>query len=433
MILFYWLVAIMPLDQHWLWGHELLPSFTIAKVLGILCLCVALFRMFIGEAPVERLFRTETRWFLAFAVCLCIAILQPTAMGMGTSAYFHVFSIIALFITVLVLVDSRPRLYLTLLTTIGATGFVSLYALRAQQKYAYTSDFVRPGGMFGDANEYALVVGVWMPIAFIWAISRRPRWERLFSFGCLLSCLVGTTFAASRGGFFGMVASFLYLVVRSRRPVRNLLVVTALMAPLLFASSASVVRRFTQPRLGDDQAKEARLIVWAAGMRMIQQHPLLGIGINNFKSVVAQYEVLDPDQREVVSVAHNTYIEIAAELGVPTLIVYLAVFIAIIRTLELARRRANAARLTHLTNIALGLQAGLIAYLVSSFFMSAWWEKLLWLAVFISMCLFGLTAGLHPRVRRHGTRDHAETRGDGATHETIVLATLSDVPQAHEP
>lgn len=132
---------------------------------------------------------------------------------------------------------------------------------------------------------------------------------------------------------------------------------------------------------------------------MIRSHPLTGVGLNNFRPLVAQYE--DPGEK-VIKLAHNTHLEIAAELGVPALIVFLGIFVAAFRALGRVRRRTHDAASTHLSNIALGMQAGLVAYLVSAFFVSAWWQKLVWLLIFLTMCLHGVSSVL--RYRSNGTR-----------------------------
>jgi hypothetical protein len=55
-------------------------------------------------------------------------------------------------------------------------------------------------------------------------------------------------------------------------------------------------------------------------------------------------------------------------------------------SLERLRRRAATTR-SHLPNVVLALQAGLVSYSVSAFFLSAWWTKMFWLLVFLTMCL----------------------------------------------
>jgi O-antigen ligase len=380
MSIIYFLIALMPFDNHPFWGKEIVGTFTIVKALGLVCFLVALYHISTGNVSLHLLRTPQAYWYLAFLIVQCSSIF--TQMGHlvnGGNSYSHVFSILALFISVPALLATTRQLNRGLLVGIGAIGFTSLYVIRGWQHYGG-----RPGGMFGDANEYALVVGMWIPLTFLWAFSKRPKWERLLCLGCLGADLLGTTLAASRGGFLGLGVAFLFLIFHSDHKIRNLFVVGALVVPLSLFAPSSPLRRFTDPNYGDQRAEVARLVAWKAGLRMIHEHPLTGNGLGNFKPLMTQYQ--DPGER-VISLAHNTYVEVAAELGIPAVLIYLGTFISAIISLEASRRRARAAGLLHLSNVALGLQAGLVSYVFSAFFMSAWWQKLLWFVVFVTFCV----------------------------------------------
>jgi O-antigen ligase len=391
MIFFYWLVAIMPLEEHWLWGHVLWGSFTVTKALGLLCLIIAVCRIGAGDVSLRRFCDRKVRWFSIFIVILGLSTIKSLPQSLS-GAYSHVLSVISLFITVSAMVRSRIQLTRTLLTAIGAAGFASLYTIRQQQHYGAGISGFRAGGMSNDSNYYALLVGLWIPLAFLWAFSRRPMWERIFCFVSMGAMLLGSTVAASRGGLIALFASFLYLIARSRRPIRSLLVATALMIPLLVFLPSSLLQRFTHPSDSDRFGQEARLIAWRSGARMIQAHPITGVGLHNFEAVILQYE--DPawstrltDYRPIVTLAHNTYIELASEAGLPAVIVFLALILTTLRRLEHIRRRAQTAGRDHLAIIALGLQAGLLSFAVSAFFLTAWWQKMSWLLISLALCL----------------------------------------------
>jgi O-antigen ligase len=62
-----------------------------------------------------------------------------------------------------------------------------------------------------------------------------------------------------------------------------------------------------------------RLEIWEASIRSIIQRPLLGVGIGNFPLVVGE----DLAQAKAGSSAHNLYLHIAAEMGIPALFIAL--------------------------------------------------------------------------------------------------------------
>jgi len=170
-----------------------------------------------------------------------------------------------------------------------------------------------------------------------------------------------------------------------------------LIVPLALLAPTSVVRRFRDPSEGDKAAQNARLTVWTAGWRMIRTHPLIGVGLHNFKPLLPVYQVGD---EKVISLAHNTYLELAAETGIPGLVAFVGVLGVSFRSLRQVRRHAIAARLPLLSSAALGLQAGLLSYFISAFFMSGWWEKMLWLLIFITVCMRRLTRDVIIATRR---------------------------------
>jgi O-antigen ligase len=80
-----------------------------------------------------------------------------------------------------------------------------------------------------------------------------------------------------------------------------------------------------------DQSARYRLILWRAGFGMMQDYPLLGVGLQRFARVVEAYtEIpLGPnDPRD----AHNAYILMAAELGIPMFLLMATLLLTLLGT-----------------------------------------------------------------------------------------------------
>jgi len=249
----------------------------------------------------------------------------------------------------------------------------------------------------GDANYFTVSALLCLPFGFYLLLQRQPRWERLFCLGCTVATLVAVTLAASRGGFLGLVAACGYLVWRSRRRIRNLALAGALVLPLSLMAPSSPVDRFVNPQRWDQEATEARVALWDAGLRMVREYPLTGIGLGNFKPLVGRYQ--EPGQ-QFKNVAHNTYLEIAAEMGLPALLVFLGILVASFWTLERVRVRTQRYGPMSLHQAALGLQGGLVAFAVAIFFISAQYQKLFWFVIFLSMVLPSFAAGAKAKLAR---------------------------------
>lgn len=71
------------------------------------------------------------------------------------------------------------------------------------------------------------------------------------------------------------------------------------------------------------QADRGRRTMWAHTARMIQDHPILGVGLNNWQYLYPHY-----DKGEMVGASsspkrpHNDWLWIASEMGIPALLVY---------------------------------------------------------------------------------------------------------------
>jgi O-antigen ligase len=220
--------------------------------------------------------------------------------------------------------------------------------------------------------------------------------------GFLGVSLLGVTVCASRGGFLALTAALLFLVARSPHRVRNLVLISVVLLPLALFLPTSPLRRLLRPSRIDASNSHSRIMAWKAGMRMIADHPVLGVGLGRFKPLMPQYA----DKGTTTdTMAHNTYIEVAAELGLPTLGVFLAIPFFSYRSLEKARRRAKIAGREFPYYAALGLQAGLVGYMVGAFFLSAEYQKLFWLVIMLSMCLPSL---VRARRKRQGAVPDAD-------------------------
>jgi putative inorganic carbon (HCO3(-)) transporter len=393
-ILYYVLVLSLPLVSHPLFGSEA-GGITFEKYLGFLCLGYALLTL-VGRRRGPRLFGTpQARWFTAF-VGLVVLSYVTSRLGPqpGEWAILVIYaSHFAFFVTTLILVDSLERLRRVLLVAIGSTALASLYVLKewVGGSAIYGADY-RPGYVTGDPNFFAASAVLCLPLALEWSgKSQRPA-VRIYCLGCLVLGLAATMVAASRGGFLGLLAGMGFMAWSSRHRMRSLAVGGALLIAFLLVSPSSPLRRIVSPDHSDVESQDARLSLWGAGLRMVRDHPLAGVGIGNFKHAARAYGDAEGD---VWRMAHNAYLEIAAEMGLPGLTAFVGVIYLSCRSMNRLRRRMSGSGPPLLHEASTGIQAGLIGFAVALFFVSGWFLKLFWLMVFLSMA----APALRPRAQ----------------------------------
>jgi O-antigen ligase len=375
--------------KHPIWSR-FVGDLTITKYVGAACVVYAIFHL-ASRTSLPDAFRSPlAKLFTGFYLLALYSFLTKSLPSpWQLSPMLSYSSFLLLFFVTGAVVDSLPRLRWTLIVAIGSLGFASLYVLRELQKFHNVDADIRPGWILGDANYYTLSAVLCIPLALYLARQVQPQWVKLFLYGSLLITLAGVTLGASRGGFLGLMASLVFAAWHSANRLRYVAFLGLLVVPILIIAPVTPFQRLLHPNFSDQEAAQERIVAWKAGLKMIEAHPWTGVGLGNFKPLVTQYE--EAGDMRVETLAHNTYIEIAAEMGIPGLLLFLGILFTSMRTLSSVYTEAEDSP-GLLRDAALGLQTGLVGAVVGIFFLSCETQKLLWLILFLAPCVHALAA-----------------------------------------
>jgi O-antigen ligase len=396
MILFYILIFVLPLQSSPLWGEKV-GDFTLVKYLGLVCVLYALLYLQVTRrrSPPHYFQTGQAYWLLFFFILASISnFTKGRSMSLAqNNLYFSYISFIVLFFITLTVVDSLQRFRWVLLVATGSIAFASLNLLRQWRWYGYDTSF-RPFLNVGNPNDFAAMADLFLPLAFYLLLEHRSWWERKFYAGCLALAVGAITVTASRGGLLGLVVGLSLITLRARRRIRYIPIAGVLLIAWSL-SPISPLRRILSPTVSDQESSDSRLGLWRLGLEAIREHPVAGIGLGNFGALVASSN--DPS---ILGnhVAHNTYVELGTEIGLPGLIAFVGILAASFWTLERVRRRTAQVGPALVQQAALGLQAGLLGCSVAIFFSSLEYIKPFWLTVFLTMCLPSLIAKKKSRV-----------------------------------
>jgi O-antigen ligase len=243
----------------------------------------------------------------------------------------------------------------------------------------------------GNANETAaaLVAGGTLAAALAIGLRGKPV-LRLATTIAVPLCVFAVFLTLSRGGLVALAASLIAAIVvagRRRGAVLALAACAVLAAVIYFGAFASVEAR---DRILEVEGGTGRTDIWTVGWRMVEDQPLRGVGAGNFPTSSIHY-LLEPGALlrddfivDDPKVAHNTYLNVLAELGV----VGLALFLAVIGfSLWCAARAVGCAARAgdrQLDVLARGLVVVLVGLLAADFFGSRQYSKQLWLLM--SLC-----------------------------------------------
>ncbi len=178
---------------------------------------------------------------------------------------------------------------------------------------------MRFGGIFdyGGENDLAAFFAefIFIPLALLKLETRRlAKWILR---GAIFVIALGCMFCYSRGAWIGIVAgTFVYLVRRQgAKGLLVLLLLAVVIAPFL---PHSVIDRWTMTEDDSGQLEASaasRVIVWNQGLQILKDNIILGVGFARFVEYTAHMELaLD---------AHNQYLKLACELGIPGLVVFI--------------------------------------------------------------------------------------------------------------
>jgi putative inorganic carbon (HCO3(-)) transporter len=226
-----------------------------------------------------------------------------------------------------------------------------------------------------NANQLAGAVVLYLPVALALAVGwwreRRPTARAVALLAVIAAGLAGGTLALtqSRSGWMGSAAGLAGLVALAgwatgRRRVQVLAVAAPLAliiaAAALIATQPEVAARFinTSGQTAGEISLSGRPEIWSRALYAIQDFSFTGTGLGTFRRVVnLLYPLFTISPDTDIAHAHNIFLQVALDLGLPGLIAYLAsLWIGLGIAWGAAKRSSGMLR-----GLALGLLAGLVA------------------------------------------------------------------------
>jgi O-antigen ligase len=372
--------------------NEVFPSvfgdFPLIKIVAVF----ALLSYFLGRrarGKAVTIWPTELRMVLLIwglgAVLMPLAASPADSWGLLTDIYLKV---VCIFFLLINLLSTRARLRSIMKLVVVWGTVLALDAIYSFASGRFTNNEHRiqglVSGIFGNPNDLAIALNLLLPLAGALALNSRG-WKRFLYAACAVVLGMGVIATFSRGGFLGLlacVAVLLWRIGRSKRTATAIGAVLVAGAFLIFIPSnygdrISTILASDQDKTGSSQERR-ELLKRAASLAVT--HPVIGLGIGNFHI----YSIKE-------KLAHNAYLEIAAELGLVGLLAYLVLILAPLRSMWRVEREALAAlradnasdaaartRLRESYYLSIALQAALAAYLVCTLFGSVQYQWFLY-------------------------------------------------------
>lgn len=202
--------------------------------------------------------------------------------------------------------------YMVIFTGINIYGvFQKITGYGLFQGYAMGSNVLRTNATFGNPNSFAafLIIGAFPVVMMI--IRSKYIYQKSFYSILFIITLCNIYFTGSRNSYLALVVGAVvvsllyswYFIVG----IGGIAVIGFIIPP--------VRARILQIAVGD----EGRIQIWRTALKMIENHPLKGVGNGNFielyDTYVSKYKYLAYKNYSHYP-AHNSYLKIESELGI---------------------------------------------------------------------------------------------------------------------
>lgn len=294
---------------------------------------------------------------------------------------------VVVFIVLVNVVRTRKRLVGLLWLSVGIGVYLAAETTRLYMAGQFSIEGYRVGvsnvkGIFGNPNEMAMHFVMMIPIVIALGIASRSYIVRIAYLGVAGLFVAATMFTFSRGGFLGLLAVFGVLSWKLGRKQRLNVTVASIVAGIAFilAAPGNYGLRLLSifiPSLDPVGSADARRQGLITSLIVTIRNPW-GIGIGN-----------SPEFGAHNLQTHNAFTQVSTELGIIGLIAYLVFIISPLRKLGAIERTLfdSDDRRNWYYCMAIGLQASIAGYMVTSFFASVAYNWFIYYAIAYAVAL----------------------------------------------
>ena len=364
---------------------------------------------------------------LALLLLVAALLSVPTAISPGEAweNFVEFLKVILIFVVAVNVTRTERRLRGLLILVLAASVMLSFSAFSdyRQGRFDFGGERVKGmlGGLFDNPNDLALHLVTMVPLAVGLAFARRGPLPKVVYLLCAVLLTAGVVVSFSRGGFLGLVACVCVLAWKLGR--RRRFVVGALMAVSLLvfvaAAPADYGLRITSMFGGDvTGSASARQELFWRSVIVALRYPITGVGLGCFYYRGARDQV-----------SHNAYTQVAAEMGMAALVIYVLFMVTSLRQLrQVERETLEAKDRASFYYLAVGIQASLVGYMVCSFFASVAHLWYVYYLVAYSVCLrriyvlrYGEPGGAQKKEKQKEEGAAAPVGGEAPTAASLTL------------
>jgi putative inorganic carbon (HCO3(-)) transporter len=291
------------------------------------------------------------------------------------------------------------------IVTLLTAAIVPVAALNIAEAAGLSSFGLKEISTLGDRVAASALMNFAIPFVVI-SLFRVRGWRLKAGLGGVLALLlVSEILSQGRGPWMGLAVAGIVLAAGLIRTAAHWkLAIAMLLAVLVLAGAAAklnpmAAQRFaTFKQLGQDESLNQRFMYYRAALRAVREHPVAGIGLDNFRNSYPAYRSAEDTyyfKNIIPTMVHDGYLQLALTNGIPALLLYLALVGGALFKLarELTHEKERDRR-----DLLLGFLAALSAYLVQD--LVGWLDmsvtSAFWIVLGLSLNLAGQKARSSP-------------------------------------
>jgi putative inorganic carbon (HCO3(-)) transporter len=324
------LVVLMTL--HFIQPGELIPALAPLRIELIYGVSMLVILLWTKASVIKELVKTDSIMRATILLEGVVIVTIPFAIWRGgaLATALEMIKLIILQLLMTFFIDSQDRLR-AILWLLG--GFMMWFAGSAFLAYSRGEFYVVNGvqraeginSMVGGPNELAGLLLALLPFVIALLLCSKGTLKKLALFGCAGFGFFVLLLTGARISLVALVAMGIFAILRSRRKFVNLAVAVVLALTVWFSLPAQYQKRYlTVKQYAEggqlDDSNKFRLQIWDAGWKMIQDHPILGVGAGQFPTA---YGTIYANRFHTAWMnPHNLFLQVTAELGIVGLIVF---------------------------------------------------------------------------------------------------------------
>jgi O-antigen ligase len=327
-------------------------------------------------------------------VCYALVVLLSSVFSQYPSVSFSkwrsFFDWFVIYFLIVIIVKNEKRFFIFLLSFLIYSFKMSQHGFLSWLKRGFSfSGWGVTGapGWFHNSGEVGIQMCIYVPlaIAFIFGIYRFLSKPKLLFFLLMPFTGIGTAIgSSSRGALVGLaVTSIRPLTIRPRVFFISLVVLFVVAAATIMSIPDEFKQRFNEA--GSDKTSIHRIERWHDGLDSMQKYPMLGIGFEAWAEFFPKnYQV----EIEGTPLIHNVFLQCGTELGYMGLSVFLLMILACFVNTRNVRKLSRGQDDQFLATISYGLDAALLGFLGSAFFVTVLYYPYFWIHCALTTCMY---------------------------------------------